>query len=245
MKPVYDLDKIKFSSDRGSFERAVELYEKGKVTKFKKSPGEFSAVVLGSEPYRVWVSPRRHDEGNCTCYLGRNDTLCKHMIAVAIYAVMNGSKLADGDKEFIEAPRLSGKKGELDAAELSAVKRSITDALKYIKSYSGPSKAWFAYQNSLNEGCSRLSKIITDLPVSPQTTKILIDLLLRLDEKLCSGGVDDSDGTVGGFMEEVVGVLKEYARLDPACVKAFKKLADKKTCFGWEAPLVEILDNDD
>ena len=70
-------------------------------------------------------------------------------------------------------------------------------------------------------------------------------MLLRLDEKLCRGGVDDSDGTVGGFMEEVVRVLKEYAKLDLVCVKAFKNLADKETCFGWETPLVEILDNDD
>ena len=241
MKPVYDLDKIKFSSDRGSFERAVEVYEKGKVTKFKKGIGEFSAVVLGSEPYRVWVSPRRHDEGNCTCYLGRNDTLCKHMIAVAIYAVMNGSKLADGDKEFIEAPRLSGKKGELDAAELSAVKRSITDALKYIKSYSGPSKAWFAYQNSLSEGCNRLSDMISALPIGPQTAKLLVDLLIRLDKKLMNGGVDDSDGTVGGFMQQTVQVLQEYAAVDPGCREAFKILQGKETCFGWEEPLLSLL----
>jgi len=70
-------------------------------------------------------------------------------------------------------------------------------------------------------------------------------MLLRLDRKLCRGGVDDSNGTVGGFMEGVVEVLKEYARLDPACVKVFKNLIGKETCFGWEAPLVEMLDNAD
>lgn len=241
MKPVYDLDKIKFSSDRGSFERAVELYEKGKVTKFKNGQRESSAVVLGSEPYRVWVSARRHDEGDCTCYLGRNDTLCKHMIAVAIYAVMSGKKLPESSKEFIEAPRSSGEKGDLDADELAAVKRSITDALKCIKSYSGPSRTWFAYQNSLSEGCNRLSAIVSDLPVGPQTAKLLVGLLLRLDKKLINGGVDDSDGAVGGFMEQTVQLLQEYVVINANCRESFRVLQGKETCFGWEEPLLQLL----
>jgi hypothetical protein len=39
---------------------------------------------------------------------------------------------------------------------------------------------------------------------------------LRLDDKLSRGGVDDSDGTVGGFIEETVHALEQYAKLDPA-----------------------------
>jgi len=245
MPPSYTLEKIKFATDPQTFERAVELYESGKVTKFKEGIRSYSAIVLGSKPYHVFGEARRFDYGNCDCYVGQNDELCKHLVALAIYAVLRGKKLKSEDKEVITGPECSEKIGELTKDDLSSVKNTITGAIRYIKAYSGPSRTWFAYQNSLNEGCSRLSKIITDLPVSPQTTKILIDLLLRLDGKLCRGGVDDSNGTVGGFMEEVVEVLKEYARLDPTCVKAFKKLTDKETCFGWEAPLVEILDNND
>ena len=165
-------------------------------------------------------------------------------MALAIHAVLRGKKLKAEDKEIIIGPECSGKIGELTKDDLSSVKNSITGAIRYIKAYSGPSRTWFAYQNSLDEGCNRLSKIVSDLPVSKQTTELLIDTLLRLDEKLCRGGVDDSNGTVGGFIEGVVEMLKEYARLDPACAKAFKILVDKETCFGWEAPLVEILDND-
>ena len=113
----------------------------------------------------------------------------------------------------------------------------------YVKPYDGPSRAWFAYQNSLQEGCNRLAKIVSDLPVSEQTVKLLVDMLLRLDDKLCRSGVDDSDGTVGGFIEETVQVLKEYAKLDPDCTKAFRELKDKETCFGWEEPLLEIVKN--
>ena len=122
------------------------------------------------------------------------------------------------------------------------VKKNITDAMRYIKPYNGPSRVWFSYQNSLVEGCNRLAKIISDLPVSEQTTDLIVQLLLRLDKKLCSGGVDDSDGTVGGFIEETVCVLIDYAKLDTKCLKVFVELKGKKTCFGWEKPLLKLID---
>lgn len=80
------------------------------------------------------------------------------------------------------------------------------------------------------------------MPVSTQTADLLVDLLLRLDKKLCTGGVDDSDGEVGEFIEEVVSVLQEFAKLDPSCVNAFDKLKNRETCFGWEKPLLKTND---
>ena len=65
---------------------------------------------------------------------------------------------------------------------------------------------------------------------------------MRLDRKLRVGGVDDSNGIVGGFMTQVVEMLEEYAKADPACIKAFEALAGRETCFEWNEPLVRILD---
>jgi len=242
MIPKFDLDKIKYATDQPTFEKAVALYEAGKVTQFKKGIGSYSAVVLGTQPYRVSIEARRFGLANCECYLGQRDTLCKHMVAVSIYAVMGGKKLSKQDKELISIPVCSGKLGELSKTELADTKKAITSAMKYIKAYNGPSRIWFAYQNSLDEGCARLSKLVSDLPVSKQTAKLLVDTLLRLDKKLCTGGVDDSNGTVGGFMEEVVLMLQEYVKFDSKCIKAFKKLCGQETCFGWEEPLVKIFD---
>lgn len=242
MFPRYDLDKIKFATDAPTFERAVRLYEAGKVTQFETIMGGFSAVVLSTKPYRTFVSTRRYDCGSCECYLSQQDTLCKHMVALAIYAVMRGEPLTDEDKQLISSPTCSGRLGALNKEELAAIKKSITSAMRYIKPYRGPSRIWFAYQNSLSEGCNHLSAIVSKLPVSCQTAQLLVDMLLRLDKKLCQGGVDDSDGTVGGFMEEVVIMLQEYAKLDSSCIKAFKKLCGQSTCFGWEEPLVRIFD---
>ena len=241
MQPSYDLDKIRFATDRPTFEKAVALYESGKIGQFKEDFSGYFAIVLGASPYRVYVSAKYYDQGDCECYLGQNNTLCKHMVAVAIYACLNGKKLSQEDKKLVSSPTCSGKMGELDKEDLAEIKKSIASAIKYIKPYRGPSRIWFAYQNSLSEGCARLSKLVSGLPVSWQTARLIIDLLLRLDKKLCLGGVDDSDGTVGGFIEEAVIMLENYAKLVPSCVKTFSKLKGKETCFNWEEPLLKLI----
>lgn len=239
--PKYNLDKIKFATDKPTFEKAIKLYESGKVTQFNEEISSYSAVVVGTKPYRVFVETRQFDLGHCDCYLGQNDTLCKHMVAVAIYAVQGGKPLTQDDKQVINSPVCSGRLGELSQAELAATKKSITSALWYIKPYNGPSRIWFTYQNSLSEGCNRLAALVSKLPVSEQTARLLVTTLLRLDKKLCRGGVDDSYGTIGGFIENTVQVLQDFARLNPACVRAFRQLEDAETCFGWEEDLVKLV----
>lgn len=241
MQPSYNLDKIKFATDRPTFEKAVALYENGRIANFKKEINGFFATVLGTSPYKVYVDNRYYNQGDCECYLGQNNTLCKHMVAVAIYACLGGKKLSQEDKKLWSSPMCSGRLGELSKENLAKTKESIASAMKYIKAYRGPSRIWFAYQNSLSESCNRLSAIISELPVSGQTAKLLINMLLRLDKKICTGGVDDSDGTVGGFIEEAVIMLENYAKLNPACAKAFSGLKGKETYFGWEEPLLRLI----
>jgi hypothetical protein len=236
----FTLDKIKFATDGPTFEKAVALYESGKVTQVEEGIRSYAGVVNGTKPYRVSVEARNFRYAYCSCYLGKNDTYCKHMLALAIYVVQDGRPLTDNDKKLVQNPTCSGRLGALPGNELLTVKQTITATLRYIKAYTGPSRTWFAYQNSLSEGCNRLSAVISDLPVSIQTSELLVDLLLRLDKKLRMGGVDDSNGEVGGFIEEVVSVLQEFSNLDPSCVSAFEKLKNKETCFGWEKLLLKI-----
>jgi hypothetical protein len=70
------------------------------------------------------------------------------------------------------------------------------------------------------------------LPISNQTAELIIKMLLKVDKKLSCGGVDDSNGIVGGFMEQVIDLLKEFVKMDNNCVKAVKSLIDQKTSFG-------------
>lgn len=239
----YGLDKIKFATDEATFKRAVGLYESGKVIEVEKWGGDCTAVVLGTEPYRVSVPGRNYKQGSCTCYLGQKDKFCKHIVALALCAVMDGRPLNDKDKKLSNQVQCSRMRKMLSKAELDAVKKSITASMRYIKPYSGPSRTWFANQDSLGEGRNRLSAIVSDLPVNKQAAEVLVKLLLRLDKKLRVSGVDDSNGIVWPFMRDVVQILIEYAQIDPTCIEAFKALVGIGiTSFGWEEPLVRILD---
>lgn len=240
--PDFTLDTIKFGTDKRTLEKAFKLYEDGKVTQVKEGIRSYGGTVLGTQPYKVSVEARRYDYADCTCYLGKNDEFCKHMVALAIYVVKNGQPLTDEDQKIYHTPTCSGKAGELTQDELRETKKTISYCMRYIKPYHGPSRLWFSYQNSLAEGCNRLAKVISELPVSKQTADLLVNVMLRLDRKLTDGGVDDSDGTVGDFIEELVGVLFEFVRLQPECVKSIGKLRNQSTCFDWEEPLLELLE---
>lgn len=60
-------------------------------------------------------------------------------------------------------------------------------------------------------------------------------------EKKLQSGVDDSDGTVGGFIEEVVKLLLEFAKTDLECTKEFENLKGRETCLGWEELILKLL----
>ncbi len=237
----YELEKIKFGIDNKTWEKAINLYVEGKVNNFQDAEFTFVADIQGTELYRVIVSQKSYTDGNCNCYLGQNNTLCKHMVAVAIYGLKKGLPLTAEEKTQHNEIKFSGKIGEIDQLKLDLFKAEISKAMRYIKAYSGPSRIWFTYQDNLTEGCNRLAAIFSSLPVSQQITRLIIKVLLRLDNKLNTGGVDDSDGTVGGFIEDAANLLIEFAKAKPDCKKEFAALKGKETCFGWEEPLLKLL----
>lgn len=241
MISLYNLEKIKFGIDHGTWDKAINLYKDGKIKSFQDNELTWAADVLGAQQYRVVVSKKKYTDGDCTCYLGQNDTLCKHMIAVAIYGLKNGQPLSEEDKIQHNEIKFDGKVGEITEEQLNLTKAEISGAVRYIKAYVDPSRTWFAYQDSLTEGCNRLATIFSTLPASSQTADLIIKTLLRLDSKLTSGGVDDSDGTVEGLIEEAAILLSEFARINPECLKKFELLKGKETCFGWEEPLLNLI----
>lgn len=240
MEPKFTLEKIKFATDPATFERAIEIYEDNKITNFKEYIGAYAAKIKGTNNYSVSIESRDFRLGRCDCYLGQKNYLCKHLVALAIYALLRDQPLEDSYKKTVDTPRSSSRLGELNPAELAEAKKDITSALSYLKSYTGPSRIWFSYQASLSEGCHRLSTIVSKFPVSKHTSDILVKLLLRLSNKLATS-VDDSDGTVGEFVRELVVMLQEYAKLDPACKESFKVFKTKETGFSFEDPLLELL----
>ena len=122
MPPKYNFEKIKFSTDPATFEKAIDLYEGKKISGFKEEFGNYSATVLGGKPYKVFVFGRSYEEGSCECYMGQNNYLCKHMVAVAIRACLNGKKIKKEDKEIISGPECSERLGELSKEEMVEIK---------------------------------------------------------------------------------------------------------------------------
>ena len=109
MIPQYDLEKIKFGVDQKTWARAVGLYEAGKVSEVEESYIGFTARVSGTQSYDVAVSETHYDRGHCNCFVGRQDILCKHMVALAIWAVRRGAPLSDGNKEQKNEALFCGK----------------------------------------------------------------------------------------------------------------------------------------
>ncbi len=147
MPTTYDLNKIKFATDEATFQRGIGLYESGKVTDVEEAFGDYSALEQGTKPYRVSISGRRYKDSDCTCYLGDRGTLCKHVVALALHAVMDGQPLKNEDKQQLSEMKCSDKRESLSTDELTAVKKLITDSMRYIKPYHGPSRTWFANQD--------------------------------------------------------------------------------------------------
>lgn len=237
--PHFDLGKIIYSVSKETYQKALKLYESGDIRHFHDTGYLYRATVYGTHPYDVSISVKKFELGDCDCYMGQHDYVCKHMIALALYAIYLGKPVPQITIAASDIPISSGKLGELSSEETIILKSNITHALKYVKGYIGPSRTWSAYQDSLSEGCRRLSTIISTFPVNPSTAKIIWQLLLRLNKKLISGGVDDSDGTVGGFMEACVQVLLDFIKLDSSCNEVIKIPPSFDSSFGWEERLIK------
>jgi hypothetical protein len=236
------IDKLKYTVGKETYDKGVAMYEAGKI-KSKSELGEkvFELEVQGTQTYSVTIYLKAFDYSFCDCYVGQKNIYCKHLVAAALSVIKNDKPLTKQERAYLATLEFSNKLGELTADKLEKFEQEITKNMKYIKLYSGSSRYWDAYQASLCEGVDRMIPIISKLPVSLQTAKILVKILLRLEKKLMNG-VDDSDGTVGDFMIDIVELLKKFIKKDANCLKAVEKLQNMETTsFNWEKDLLLIL----
>ena len=151
-KPNYTLQDIQLSVDDNEFDKGMQIFKNGKVGTIHETFSGFGAIVLGTEKYIVEVESKKFDYGDCNCYLGSKGSLCKHMLALAI-AVVHTYRPKDMniiDHPFNQAV-CSGKISEATKQELIEIEEQIKTGLAYIKSWNGPSKKWFEYQDNLSK----------------------------------------------------------------------------------------------
>jgi len=209
------------------FARAQNLYASGNVGDVTELGRGYTATVRGTKPYHVSVSARHIDEGYCDCYMGENDMLCKHMLALGLAVLDQSGKSA---REKTEPP-----------ANLEEVKRIVTAGMRKLRAYTGSSRVWFNYQRKLATGAGMISDAIQNLPPSEENAKYLWALVLKISKKLAYGGIDDSNGVVGDCAHDIVCLLGSYTKDTPKLKPLILSFCDDDTGFGFEDELRALL----
>jgi len=226
--PTFTFRDIQYSVDGSMFLKAEGLFKQRKVWKISETPHGYNATVQGTSLYAVSLSRRHVDEGYCDCYMGQNDELCKHMLALGI-AVLH----------------LSGKVEEVvgeSPDNLDAAKQLVAKGMRKIKTYDGPSKIWFSYQRELDVGAGCIVEGVSGLPPTKEHAKYLWSLVLKLSHKLAYDAIDDSNGTVGNCISTLVAQCGRYAKEKPELRPIILEFVKDDTGFGFEEQLKEILE---
>ncbi len=227
---VFTYRDVQYAVDDAMFERARKLFTSGKVTNLSQSVTGFSAEVVGTHSYRVHVAKRGINYGMCDCYMGQNDTLCKHMVAVGI-AALYMSKLADEQGRSVEKPPES----------LADRKQLMAAGMRKITGYNGPSSTWVAYQSRLDAGASMIRESMLGLEPSRANAIYLWGIVKRIDRKLQSN-VDDSNGTVWPIATEAVATLAEWSTISQEFHKEIQMFTLYKTTFDFTDELLQKID---
>ncbi|MDA2811712.1 SWIM zinc finger family protein [Nocardiopsis sp. RSe5-2] len=80
-------EDLRSAADPAWFSRGLRYFESGRVQRLRPGPGQVTAVVSGTRPYRVTLRPTATGlpQEDCTCPLGRDGApWCKHAIATAL-----------------------------------------------------------------------------------------------------------------------------------------------------------------
>lgn len=224
-EPKFTYRDVRYSVDDSMFARAVRLFTSKKITDFGYDMVGYSARVIGTQTYRVHVSQKAVDYGMCDCYMGQNDTLCKHMIAVGLEVLYRAGKIDS----------IGGSHEDLPS-NLEGRKVLLTAGLRKITAYEGPSSTWFSYQAKLDIGAAKIYESMQGVEPSVENAKFLWDIVKRVDRKL-TGGVDDSNGTAWPVASEAVRLLAAWGKDSPELHALVTRLAKAKTVAGFHHDL--------
>lgn len=227
-EPKFSLADVQYSCGERMYDRAKKLCETGKVQSFEDCVFSYTATVLGTEPYSVVVSDKKIDQGDCNCYMGERDEMCKHMLAVALTALERSGKL---DKEETKPSK-----------DLAEVKKQVSLGMRKLTAYTGPSRLWFVYQGKLSVGAGIIVHAVSGLEANKENVEYLWKLVLRISKKLARTGIDDSDGTVGGCVYELVEKIADLVKKNPSLHEYVKKFYKDDTGFGFENNLQNLLE---
>ncbi len=226
--PKFTYEDICYSTDEAMFKRAVELFKRKKVRDVIEHSRGYDGVVEGSDNYRVSVSSKNITTAYCDCYMGQNNEICKHVLALGL-SVLYQIGAIDKDAKQLNKTIIS---------DFKSLDLELKRGLRYIKYYDGPSSTWFEYQMKLEVGAGILRNAVEQAPKSVESAKILWKMVMKLSNKL-SQGVDDSNGIVWPVCDLAVEKLTSW-KDDEMIRPCLEKFAKDKTGFDFEEPLLNI-----
>jgi uncharacterized Zn finger protein len=83
---LFDRKMIKSAAGAAVFERGLGYFENGRVAVKTADDKRITAVVSGTEDYRVELSAGGTLSGTCACRAREDSDVCKHMVAAALAA---------------------------------------------------------------------------------------------------------------------------------------------------------------
>jgi uncharacterized Zn finger protein len=99
LKDVLTRDTLCELAGARSFERGEDYFESGQVITLVEHRGKLTAVVQGTEDYRVELSVRGGELNyDCTCPVGGDGAFCKHCVATGLAWLANSSGNAPSGK---------------------------------------------------------------------------------------------------------------------------------------------------
>lgn len=227
-QPGFTIEEVRYADSNAVFDRALTIFESGKIGPITSNRQGYSAVIIGTHPYQVSVSAKRVDTGSCNCYLGQHDRLCKHILALAL-AVLHKTGRISHPRTALTSPKSPEE-----------AKQAIREGMKKLRAYTGPSRVWFSYQRDLATGSAMIAEAVDTLPPTKQNAQFLWRLIERIDRKLANA-VDDSDGQVSECTAVIIRRLADYAEQAPELAPTIQAFCKRKTSFDFEHDLQSIL----
>ncbi len=236
LTPQYNITDIRISVWDHEFSKGMQLYEGYKVTDIEETLHGWHAKVAWTHMYSVVVDAKSFDRGFCDCYLGERDELCKHMIALAIAATKMSGKWEDiHEGQDMEYASCSWEIRDMTDDEVRDIQVGIREGMKLIRSYDGPSSTWWTYQSNLQKWSRLILLTLSNVTISEQGVDLCLKTLKKLDTKLCTGGVDDSDGTVWGMMDQIMEILNLMSDIHPPIVPYILKKLPTWQVWEWDS----------
>lgn len=241
-----------------SFERGLAYFRHGAVERLVCHDNRVTARVVGTENYTVklWPNGRRLD-WSCTCPLGQDGQLCKHLVATGLAWLASGSGKRKQPAPEIEVIRkflkASDKPTLVDMlTERACEDEDLADQLLLAAQRRGLSGSG-AIRNAIRKVFATREFVdYHDMPKLAARAASVPELLRELSKRDARAAVelssdamkrglallvhsDDSDGRLGDILSEIAGIHHEaYGRAALAPQALAKNLFELQLADGYE-----------